>query len=66
MNTFGSLALAVGLAAPAVAQAPAPRFALDCGSLVGHGELTARIGLVEYVVQIDCPARRTVAADRLV
>lgn len=51
-----AIAWAAGLAAaPATAQAPSPRFVIDCGSLQGAGNVAFEVGGTRFVSRIECP-----------
>lgn len=59
MRALNVLAAAVcwaGLAmTPATAQAPSPRFVIDCGSLQGAGNVAFEVGGTRFVSRIECP-----------
>ena len=51
-----SIALVACLAAaPAIAEAPSPRFVIDCGSLQGAGNVAFEVAGTRFVSRIDCP-----------
>ena len=56
LNALIAIACLAGLAvAPATAQAPSPRFVIDCGSLQGAGQVAFEVGGTRFVARIECP-----------